>query len=469
MNFMTHRYSIYWLLFVLLLFIAGCGFFQNVDVPERVFVDQEELPSIEASDFNQASIRFMPQKADIARRFESEAGIDREVWSMPIQQVMARDGIQHDSANIQFGTSDQRSDPDRDTRSYRQRVPHDDEFIISEHLNRITSQSHRVEWEGHTFYLFSKSIDTRPNDFSGVQFEQDEYEDPTRYHKVYAIDENGRGVAHFKTNKVQPVFVTDGVPKSLPAQPLQFDVIKTKEGPWIIYRDKDGIYARPFVFNGGNRTGQNAELSRGAGTFSFWGEKRIAKADKPYGKFQFLSRVDDSGFIHILWTDSRDRKDLWYCRYHKVENVVCETPKRLSRTASRHPVNLILYDNNVYITWIDERFRQGFWNPKNFAKLFVVKSEDRGDSFGQPISIHPPRDADEHAAYSVTMPAHEGGLYIFWGTQSLGSRDYSQDLFVGLLDESLETLYMDREKVSGSYLREVMMDNILMYHHDIER
>ncbi len=434
---------------VSILFSAGCMLFQNIRVPDRVPVANSELPSPQSGDFLQASLRFQPQSPDMALRLEREAGIDRQVWSFPVQQAMSgassfRSGRQaqlqvagrqaerttgpQEAQGTESGTTQ-----GQNGRQARQISPNTNDVILSQHLNRITEQTRRAAWNGHVFYFLSTAVDTPVSGHSGVQFESTEYDDPRRYHLVYALDEHGRGAASFRTEDVEPVRVSDGLPRSLPSQPLQFDVVVTVNGPWILYRDRGGIFARPLVFGGsqpvtgqtGARTtgtGRPGQLSGGRGSFTFGEPRLVSRAELPYGEFQFVARLDDRGAFHVIWTDSRDKNDLWYCRFDPQTGDACRRPVRLSRSTARDPVNLMVRGEEVYVTWIDNRFTRGVWTRHNMAKLFVVKSEDRGASFGPPVSIHPPREESEIAGYSVTMPAPSEGIMIFLGNKMDGHR-----------------------------------------------
>lgn len=483
---------------ILIIVAAGCMLFNDVRVPERVLVDNSELPSLESADFFQTSLRFQPEIPGIATRLEMEAGIDRAVWSIRIQQAMSGIPFHSGPAQARLHTTVQGSvkgtgkddaqasdreamhgaarDATRSGGNRQNRTMSKDtgDLILSEHLNRITEQVRRVAWNGHVFYFISTAIDTPVRGHSGVQFESTDYDDPSRYHTVYALDEDGRGVASFRTEKVQPVHIADGLPRSLPSQPLQYDIIVTDDSPWILYRDKGGIYARPLVFDGRHlsSSGQSGirgagRLSGGKGFFSFGEARLIARADDPYGDFQFISRVDDNGSFHTIWTDSRSKNDLWYCRFHPQVDDICRRPRRMSRSASAAPVNLMIQGDQVYVSWIDNRYTRGFWTKSNFAKLFIAKSDDRGASFGSPISINPPRDNSENVGYSVTMPASDEGVLVFWGTKWMGSGAHQQDLYYSWLHPDMKRLYVGDYKIPGARLMETVEDEMLNYHRNL--
>ena len=483
---------------VIIIVSAGCMLFNDIRVPERVLVDNSGLPPLESADFLQASLRFQPEKPDIATRLEMEAGIDRAVWSIRIQQAMSGISSQIGSAQARLHTTVQGSvngagqeDAHTSYREAMQRAGRDavrsngnrqnslisnytGDLILSEYLNRITEQVRRVAWNGHVFYFISTAIDTPVKDHSGVQYESTDYDDPSRYHTVYVLDEDGRGVASFRTEKVQPMHVADGLPRSLPSQPLQYDIVVTDDCPWILYRDKGGIYARPLVFYGrrfsssGHSSVRGAgRLSGGRGSFSFGEARLIARADDPYGDFQFVSRVDDRGSFHTIWTDSRTKNDLWYCRYDPQMDEICRRPRRLSRSASAAPVNLMIQGDQVYVSWIDNRYTRGLWTKRNFAKLFMAKSDDRGVSFGSPISINPPRDNSENVGYSVTLPASGEGVLIFWGTKWMGSGAHNQDLYYGWLHPDMKRVYVGENTIPGARLVETAEYEMLDYHRSL--
>jgi hypothetical protein len=456
---------------VLLIFVTtGCLWFQNVRVPDRIIVDNSDLPALEVTDLLQSSLSFSPEITDIAARLNREADIDFSHWSVSIQHTLAGMSPQN-RARLEVAAP---GTPAQPSGQISGRVTSRADFLLSEHLNRITSQSRRIEWEGRTFYFLSIAVDTPGSPHSGVQFELDEYDDPSRVHRVYALDENGSGVTYFETEAVDPVFVTDGLPRSLPGQSLQFDVHLSDEGPVVVYRDRDGIFAKPLVFSGHRSAGTRlsfsvpaANLSGEGGSFLFGEKKQIAVSETPYGEYQLISRSDPNGVIHMIWTDSRGKNDLWYCRAGIDGNDICKDPRRISRTATQEPINLMLQnENRVFISWIDNRFKQGVWTARNFAKLMMVKSEDGGKTFGSTVSVNQPRDDSDNVTYSVTMPAPEDGILIFWGSEILGSQSKNQDLNYGWLHSGLDVLYLGSDKIPGTRLQEEIRNKLLGYHRE---
>jgi len=449
------------LTFLLIFLAAGCLLFDKVQTVERVLVENRELPAVESADMLQSSVNFHPQIPQIASRLERETDIDRDTWSIPVQLAMAGN---HAPQRGQFQTATPGPDRQQSSRLGGTPVPAADEIILTEHLNLITSQTERAGWRGRVFYFISVAVDTPGSGHSGVQFESDDYDDPARFHRVYALDEEGRGVTFFDTDDVEPVYVADGLPRSLPSQPLQFNVVILDDGPAVIYRDRGGIYLRPLNFLG--RRGASA-ASSGSQTFSFDERHLIADAEIPYGRFQLISRLDQEKNIHLIWTDSRDKDDLWYCNYSLEQEQVCSKPEKIAKTASAAPVNLMIQNNNIYISWIDSRYKQGFWSPKNFAKLLLIKSEDGGNTFGSPVAVNPPRDQEDNVAYSVTMPAPDEGVLVFWGTKVMGTGAKNQDLYYGWLDSDLGSLYLGRDKFPGNRLQEIVRENVLDHHRTL--
>jgi hypothetical protein len=457
---------------LLLIFITtGCLWFQNIRVAERVIADNSDLPVLEEADFSQASLIYSPEIPEISVRLKQEAGIDLNHWSISIQHELA--GFTSDNrAQLSIAA------PGTSNRYFNQstgEISSGTDIILSEHLNVITSQSRRAEWNGRVFYFLSVAVDTPGSPHSGVQFESEEYDDPSRVHRVYALDENGNGVTFFETDAVDPVFVTDGVPRSLPGQPLHFDVHISDNGPVVVYRDRDGIYLKPLVIQD-SRSGeaglrnneQAANLTSGNGSFMFGEKKQIAISEAPYGEYQMISRLDPNGMIHLIWTDSRGKNDLWYCRSNINENEICNAPRRISRTAFMGPVNLMLQDENrVYISWIDNRFKQGVWTSRNFAKLMIVKSDDGGSRFGTPVLVNPPRDDSDNVLYSVTMPAPDEGILVFWGTEVPGSGAANQDMFFGWLQGNMETMVLGPDKIPGTRLHDVINSKLLEYQRNL--
>lgn len=443
-------------LVLLLLFTGGCLLFDEVQNVERVLIDNRELPALESADILQASLRYHPQIPQIASRLEREAGIDRDIWSIPVQRALNSNHAQQ----YQLQTVAPGSDRQPANTFGRTSVPAENEVLITEHLNRITSQAKRVEWNGRIFYFLSVAVDTQGSEHSGGQFESNNGEEPTRSHRVYALDEQGRGVTYFETQEVDLVFEADGNPRRLPSQPLQFNVVVTEKGPTVIYRDRDGIYARSLTFDDRRKT--SSALS-GTRYFAFGEKQLIAKAEVPYGRFQLISRLDREGTIHSVWTEGWDKHDLWYCHYRPVNGEICDKPDRIAQTASSEPVNLMIQNDKIYISWIDNRYTQGFWSPKNFAKLLLIKSDDGGESFNSPISVNPPRDEADNAVYSVTLLGPGERILVFWGTEAMGTGTKNQDLFYGWLDSDLDTLYIGKNKFPGDRLHKLMQQKIIEY------
>jgi len=176
---------------LLLIFITtGCLWFQNVRVAERVIADNSELPVLEEADFSQVSLFYSPEIPEISARLKQEADINLNHWSISIQHELA--GFTPDNrAQISVaapGTSGLSSN------QLIGEISSGTDIILSEHLNVITSQSRRVEWNGRVFYFLSVAVDTPGSPHSGVQFESEEYDDPSRVHRVYALDEDGTAV-----------------------------------------------------------------------------------------------------------------------------------------------------------------------------------------------------------------------------------------------------------------------------------
>ncbi len=241
---------------ILIVIGVGCMLFQDIQVPERVLVDNGELPALESADHLQTSLRFHPENPLIASRLETEAGIDRGVWSFQVQQAMSGLSHAHGQVQIRFGTGDQGSAQE-------------------------SASPHR-------------------------------------------------------------------------------------------------------------------------------------------------------------------------------------------RPAAHRPGDLMVRGDYVYVTWIDNRFKRGFWTKRNFAKQFVTKSDDRGGSFGSPVSINPPRDNSENVGYSVTMPAADGGVLILWGTKWMGTGAKNQDLYYSWLQPDMQRLLVGKNMFPGDRLHETLVDNLLHHHRNLD-
>lgn len=447
---------------VVMLIAAGCTSSSDVSVPDRVILASSELPDPASGDFLQASLRMQPQSPALALRLEREAGIDRQVWTFGVQQAM----------------SGSTAHPGAGNRT---------EITLAENLNRITEQAHRVFWDGHVFYIIATAVDTPGGGGTGYQAESAAGRggELRRYHHVHAVDEEGHGVASFRTGDVEPVRIARGHPRSLPAQPLRFDVVATDSGPWVVYRDREGVYARPLVVSDSNppsgaqpglhrqRNGEgiSARLAGDRGHFFFGEPQLVSRAVLPVGEFQLVARVDDSGIMHVVWTDladvGRNRHDVWYCRFDPEAGDACQRPSRLSRFANWDAVNLMVQGDTVYVSWVDNRFARGLWTRRNTAKLFLVKSSDRGSSFGRPVSVHPPHEPDEHAGFALTMPASGGGVLVFWSRQWRNNDMLDQDLHYGLLQPDLQTLLVGEDMVPGNQLQETLITRLGLHHRSL--
>ncbi len=133
-------------------------------------------------------------------------------------------------------------------------------------------------------------------------------------------------------------------------------------------------------------TGRPAQLADGRGSFSFGEPILVSRAETPHRDFQFIARVDDAGNFHVIWTDWREadlsrasnRHNLWYCRFDPQAGNACQRPVYLTSFAGLGPINLMITGNEVYLSWVDNRFTRGLWTRRNHTKLFLVRSGDRG-------------------------------------------------------------------------------------------
>ena len=485
----TYRKSV--TLVAAVLIAAGCVYFRDVDVPKRILVPNIELPAPHTGDIFQASLRLQPQSTDMVRRLESEAGIDRDIWSIEMWHAIR--GAQSGPGQTGFSTGpDSQSENRESTRGPAGRRDRGSgaDFIFSEKLNNITAQAQRVAWNGHIFYFFSKAVSTPASGLSGNQFETTDSEVPRVHHVVHVVDENGRGITSFRTGEVEPVEGAKNRPSTVPSRSLMFDVLVTGNGPWVLYRDREGVFARPLVFSGPNapsgglssqdlqRTGAGrpAQLADGRGSFSFGEPTLVSRAELPHREFQFIARVDDAGDFHVIWTDWREgdigravnRHNLWYCRFDPKAGEACRRPDRLTSFAGLSPVNLMVSGDEVYVSWVDNRFTRGVWTRRNNAKLFLVRSGDRGASFGAPVSIHPPHDAAERAYSPVTMPAPDEGVLVFWSTQFRNFHE-DHDLKYGHLLPGMETLLLGQDMVSLDRLHESLVEKLDTHHRNLAK
>ena len=477
------------ILAVAVLIATGCVYFRDADVPQRIMVPNTELPVPHEGDILQTSVRFQPQSVDMVRRLESEARINRDIWSIDMWHALR--GAQSGPGQATFSTgqgAEFESEGTTRRSATRRERRHGAEFIFSENLNNITAQVQRVAWNGHVFYFFSMAVGTQAPGQSGMPYESSGIDGSGIHHVVHVVDEKGRGVTSFRTGSVEPVEGARDHPPNVPSRPLMFDVVVTDDGPWVLYRDKDGVFARPLVFSGTtlpgrppdqarvySGTGRPAQLAGGRGSFSFGEPILISRAETPHRDFQFVARVDDTGDFHVIWTDWREadlmnravnRHNLWYCRFDPQAGNACRRPVRLTSFAGLGPINLIITGSEVYVSWVDNRFTRGLWTRRNHAKLFLVRSRDRGTSFGNPVSIHPPNDAAEISYAAITMPAPGDGVLVFWGTQFRNFHE-DHDLRFGHLLPDMKTLRLGHDIISRDQLHETLMEKLSDHHRSL--
>lgn len=198
----------------------------------------------------------------------------------------------------------------------------------------------------------------------------------------------------------------------------------------VIYRDKGGIFARRLIVRDRDPV--------------FGKRWRIAGLPDEISRYQLVARGDEAGGAHLLWSvqaafETRGgNAHLTYCRVEAVNGQSCDNPQVLSRTASWQPVNLMVQDRRVYVSWIDSRHTTGIWDRRNFAKLYVAASWDGGETFDVPVSVNRAGENTDNVRYALTAPTDAGGVLVFWTAETGQSRWWQRRPFhVGWFDPAL--------------------------------
>ena len=228
--------------------VYGCMLFDRTGEPERTTVHPEELPALTELSFAHSSLRFHPQSPGLAAQLESLSGISRDVWSLPVQQVMHRQETGLGSGAVRLSTPG--SGEPAAAGSSRAPAPAADGFFYTEHLNRITEQTARAVLQGRTVFVLSTARDSQHAGSSGAQHDHDRHDDPVRRHAVFALAAQSGALARFETDGVDPVRIADGLPRGLPSQALQFDLVSGPDRVLIVYLDHGITLPAPATLGG---------------------------------------------------------------------------------------------------------------------------------------------------------------------------------------------------------------------------
>lgn len=431
---------------------AGCLTNRSVRVLDRVPVENRELSSLGSADATQASLRFNPASVGAAMKLEKAGVLDRMIWPGSIREqlrAMEREGDAAPELNTRIttlGTSLPESNSETEDKLSSDSTELLDPLWIT---GRMRSQ--RLTVDDRTFYFMladpeyveSASIVTDPD---------------IRSFLLIALEEGmDTPPAMFATEGEPPVIYENVTPRLVSpfAGPGNFAAVPWKGGIAVIYRDRGGIYARRL-----NIRGEELSFSQDC-----W---QIAEAPDTIARYQLLAHADTRGTVHLLWAieDADDTSTLHYCRLIPEETNGCQEPVLLTENVavseSMKPVNLMVQDDHVYISWTDTRFTSGVWTRKNYAKLLIAASHDGGQTFNRPVSINHPKDNSNQARYAITIPVPAGGIMVFWTEESIqGGRWKELPFYTGWLDPDLETLSLGSEQISGESIYELIWTKAL--------
>lgn len=445
--------------------LTGCSTAsRQVRIPHTENVENRQLPTLESAEIGQVSLPLNPADVETALQLE-RSGVRNGVWPSAIVRAKrtAQRGTNNGGLSMRIttpGTSPESIPPEPSGES-ETRI-----HVFSSDFHQGRTQ--RLAMNDRVFYFLMAppGLKRTPNFDSTLTRDEALFAEPTRRFVVVAVEEGvNPGIATFVTEGEPPTIYENVTPRLVApfAGRSDFAVVPWKDGAAVIYRDQGGIYMRRLNIDGD--------------VVAFQPERRkIADAPDAISHYQLVARMDASGTVHLLWAirASEEEGSLHYCRLMPQAETLCRRPIELSPSlaipGNSNPINLMLQGKRVYANWIDTRYKGGVWTRRNYAKLFVAASQDSGKTFNTPVSVNRPQDDSNNANYALTLPATEGGVLVFWTTETIQGGSWQNLPFhVGWLDANLERLQLGIATISGPSLYDGIMQNARRYQEHLGR
>lgn len=441
-----------------------------------VTVDNNRLPDPASVDAAQVSPAFSPASASLALQLR-QAGVRHLAWPLSIRRAIRaieadRDGGDSLSRGLTLrtttaGTRRQGGPPP----SEATRLTAGGGFALLEPWPGGTMRTERVLLDGRVFYFLmaDPGSERRPHFDAALTGGQDVFDGSARRDVIVAVEEGADSPAASFVTQGEPRYIMQGARRGDGKPiwteyrgPSSFAAVATKNGPVVIYRDRGGIFARRLIIRDREPV---------------FGERwRIAGMPEEISHYQLVARSDERGGVHLLWSlqpaseTQGGNAHLTYCRIDALDRNLCDDPQVLSETVSWRPVNLMVQDRHVYVSWIDTRHTTGIWDRRNFAKLYVAASRDGGGTFDAPVAVNDPGDNADNARYALTAPTDAGGVLVFWTTKPVQGGWWQRLPFhVGWLDPAPNAFRVGRTTEPGRKIRDLIEQAVLRHHEDLGR
>lgn len=274
--------------------------------------------------------------------------------------------------------------------SRRFRVPfvwRGDEYLFR-NFNNITVRARLAKVDPQSFYLVSKLTrsEMAKRDESGKLM------DPGRTFHTLVYVTTGSNV------KVGTILESvEG--NSYNGMPLMFDIQSYGQKVLLVYASQSGIFQSL-----GEVTEDQINFGRG---------KLIHKLA---GEVQDLQLSTSARKAHLLWSETGKRGGESKLYYMNAENPEqrWSAPRVISETANYGTGNMVIGNRQIYLAWSDHRYQKYKWGgPINAHKLFMMKSEDEGNSFSSPKLIGSRRD-EKDKVFTVYLTLSGNNPVVLW-------------------------------------------------------
>jgi PKD repeat protein len=169
---------------------------------------------------------------------------------------------------------------------------------------------------------------------------------------------------------------------------------------------------------------------------SFGPNKRVTD-DEGFSQWVVSMDADGNGTIYITWVDCRD----WYSTYYEIyfsksiDGGDSFSPNlKITRddayVNSGYPSVVADSFGNVYVVWRDDR------NPETAPDIYMSKSADGGDSFGENTVVTDDANSTGHIYPDVALNT-QGDIYVVWEGHSLD--DHDSDIYLSFSTNGGET------------------------------